>query len=246
MLFLNAIAPDIWTVTQPFRFLGLEIGARMTAVRLPSQDLVVISPIALKNGDRAALEALGIVKHLIAPNLFHHTYFADAQAVYPAAQAWGVEGLSVKCPELRLDALLNQPGSFENTLEYMPFKGFGVVLPSGIQPVNETVFYHRPSKTLILTDTAFNFDDTFPWTTQLATQVLGSYQALRPTRLEKWGSVDKAAVESSIRRVLAWDFERVILAHGSIVETDAKAQLKAGYEWFLGRSLMPLTSPISH
>ncbi|WP_375498341.1 hypothetical protein [uncultured Nostoc sp.] len=30
-----------------------------------------------------------------------------------------------------------------------------------------------------------------------------------------------------------WDFERVIMAHGSIIEQDGKSQFKAGYEWFL-------------
>ena len=35
---LIEIAPDLWTATQPLRFLGLEVGSRMTVVRLPSQD----------------------------------------------------------------------------------------------------------------------------------------------------------------------------------------------------------------
>ncbi len=101
------------------------------------------------------------------------------------------------------------------------------------------MFWHQPSKTVILTDIAFNFDETFPFTSRLAAQVLGSYQTLRPTRLEKWGSFDKEAVEQSIRQVLDWEFDRVIPGHGSIVETHGKAQLKAGYEWLLGRSLAP-------
>jgi hypothetical protein len=38
-------------------------------------------------------------------------------------------------------------------------------------------------------------------------------------------------------KVLNWDFKRVIMAHGSIVEIDAKRRFKEGYEWFLGKSL---------
>ncbi|MEO1127111.1 MAG: hypothetical protein AAFW84_12935 [Cyanobacteria bacterium J06635_15] len=100
-----------------------------------------------------------------------------------------------------------------------------------------TVFCHRPSRTLILTDTAFNFDQNNRLTMRLAAQVLGSYKTLRPSQLEKWGSRDKAAVEASVRQVLAWDFDRVIPGHGSIVETGGKEAFKTGYEWFLDKAL---------
>lgn len=103
--------------------------------------------------------------------------------------------------------------------------------------MNEVVFWHRPSRTLILTDTSFHFDESFPFVTRFAAQILGSYQKLQPSVLEKWGTQDKAAVQQSIRQVLAWDFDRVIMAHGSIIETDGKAQLRQGYEWFLETTL---------
>lgn len=239
MLFLAEIAPNLWTATQSMRFLGLEVGCRMTVVRLPNDDLVLISPLPLKPSDRARFAALGHVNHLIAPNRFHHLYFGTAQALYPRAQAWGVEGLALKRPDLRFDGTLDRSGDFAGVLHYLPFRGFASITPKGIQTLHETVFWHQPSNTLILTDIAFNFDDTFPFRSRLAAQVLGSYQTLRPSRLEKWGSFDKEAVEQSIRQVLNWEFDRVIPGHGSIVETHGKTQLQAGYEWLLGRSLGP-------
>jgi|GEM_PF-94407 len=234
---LNAIASDIWSVSQQLRFLGLEVGSRMTVVRLPSQELVLISPIELDKRDCQTLDQLGSVRHIIAPNLFHHLSIASAQAFYPEAKVWGVVGLPEKRPDLKFDQLLRQPGSFENTLDYLPFKGYEAILPGGIKPANEIVFFHRLSHTLILTDIAFNFDQNYPLTTRLAAQVLGSYQTLTPSRLDKWGSRDKAAVEASVREVLVWDFDRVIPGHGSIVEAGGKAQFKAGYEWFLSKVL---------
>ncbi|MEM6838951.1 MAG: DUF4336 domain-containing protein [Cyanobacteria bacterium P01_C01_bin.120] len=237
MLFLDEVAANLWTATQSLRFLGFEVGCRMTVVRLPSQALVLISPLPLKNGDRLRLDALGTVSHIIAPNRFHHLHFGAAQALYPQAQTWGALGLLEKRPDLEFDHTLDQPGQFEETLHYLPFRGFSSILPTGIQTVNETVFWHQPSGTMILTDIAYNFDDTFPFSTRLAAQVLGTYQSLRPSWLEKWGSRDKTVVEKSIRQVLAWDFDRVLPGHGSIIETGGKAQLKAGYEWLLGRSL---------
>ncbi|MEO0375526.1 MAG: DUF4336 domain-containing protein [Cyanobacteria bacterium P01_A01_bin.17] len=234
---LISLADNLWTATQPLRFLGLEVGTRMVVVRLEQGDLILISPIRLEQSDRTALDKLGTVRHLIAPNRFHHLYLQQAQSLYPDAMVWGVDGLIDKCPDLKLDDLLNQAGSFSEELNYFPFAGFGVLLPGGISLVKETVFLHRSSRSLILTDTAFNFDGNSSWEIRLAAQMLGSYKVLKPTYLEKWGSRDKDKVEASVRRVLEWDFDRVIPAHGSVVETHGKDQFRSGYEWFLGRSL---------
>ena len=235
---LISITENLWATPQPLQFFGLEIGTRMTIVRLGNGDVVLISPIHLRESDRPQLDALGTVRHIIAPNLFHHLFAGQAQALYPEASLWGIEGLAEKRSDLQLDGLLNQAGSFEGELDYVPFEGFAALIPPRIVAANETVFFHRPSRTLIVTDTAFNFGEGDTLGTQLAARVLGSYNQLRPTRLEKWGTRDKDAVERSLRRVLNWDFDRIILTHGAIVESEGKAKLKEGYEWFLGRSLV--------
>ena len=234
---LTPIATNLWTTAQPLRFLGLEVGARMSVVRLSDGELVLISPVSLTEGLGDRLDELGTVAHIIAPNLFHHLFMGQAQARYPQAKVWGVEGLAEKRPDLKLDALLNAAGSFAGDLDYLPFKGFEVILPRGIAAVNETVFFHRPSRTLILTDIAFNFDDSSSLGTQLAARVLGSYNSLKPTLLEKWGTRDRVKVEASVWQVLAWDFERVVPAHGSVINVGGKAAFQAGYEWFLNQKL---------
>ncbi|NEP19307.1 MAG: DUF4336 domain-containing protein [Leptolyngbya sp. SIO4C1] len=234
---LQSVASDLWVAIQPLRFLGLEVGCRMTLVRLPSQGLVMISPIELQPADRSSIDRLGKVRHIVAPNLFHHLFVDSAQRLYPDAKLWGAADLAQKRPDLSLAAILDQPGSFESVLSHLPFRGFAALLPRGIKLVQETVFCHHPSRTLILTDTAFHFDQTSALSTRLAAKAIGSYNCLRPSRLEKWGTRDKARVEASVQQVLAWEFDRVIPAHGSIVDTDGKAQLQAGYEWFLNKSL---------
>ena len=87
-----------------------------------------------------------------------------------------------------------------------------------------------------MTDTAFNFQDNSPLVTQLATRILGCYGNLRPSLLEKIATKDKDKVKHSLPKILAWDFQRVIVAHGNIVETNAKQQFQAGYNWFLNEN----------
>jgi len=122
---------------------------------------------------------------------------------------------------------------FAGELEYCLFAGFRVFVPPKIAVVNEVVFYHSASKTLIITDSAFNFDRTFPLVTQLAARVPGSYEVLKPSWLEKIAVKDKQQLQASILRILRWDFERVIMAHGQIVDSRAKEKLERGYQWLL-------------
>ncbi|MEL7316773.1 MAG: DUF4336 domain-containing protein, partial [Cyanobacteria bacterium J06559_3] len=140
---LIPITHNLWITSQPLRFLGLEVGTRMTIVCLSNGDLVLLSPISLRASDRPILDELGTVRHIIAPNLFHHLFVNQAQALYPEAKVWGVEGLTEKRPDLKLDALLNQTGTFADELDYLPFEGFEAILPRGIVQANETVFHHR-------------------------------------------------------------------------------------------------------
>lgn len=234
---LISISENLWTTSQPLRFLCLNVGTRMTIVRLSNHDLVLISPISLRDDHRLILDTLGTVRHIIAPNLFHHLFINQAHTLYPKAQVWGVEGLADKRPDLKIDALLNQAGSFSDELDYLPFEGFEAILPSGIAQANETVFCHRPSRTLVLTDIAFNFDNNASLGMQLAARVIGAYDTLKPSRLEKWGTRNKPKVANAVQQVLSWDFDRVIPAHGSIVEVNGKSEFQAGYEWFLDRKL---------
>jgi hypothetical protein len=53
------------------------------------------------------------------------------------------------------------------------------------------------------------------------------------SRVVKVAFTDRTAARQSIARILRWDFERITLCHGSIVEEDAQEKFRASYE-FLG------------
>lgn len=231
---LKSIDRSIWVAEQPFKYLGLPVGTRMTVILLSGGRLLLISPIKIDTKTKAQIDSIGKVEFIIAPNLFHHLYLAECQQLYPEATLIAPPGLDSKKPNLEIDQIFYQNEiSFHNELEYILFEGFQTFIPPKIKTANEIVFFHPASKTLILTDTAFNYDRSFPLVTQLATRVLGCYDNLRPSILAKIASKDKDTVKHSLQKILAWDFQRVIVAHGNIVETNGKEQLKAGYQWFL-------------
>jgi hypothetical protein len=235
---LREIDRDIWVAEQPLRYFGLSVGTRMTVIRLINRELVVISPVQVSDTILSQLGELGTVKHIIAPNLYHYLFAANFKAFYPNATFWATPGLEVKKPDLLIDQIIKSGANdLWSGIEYVFFDGFRTLGLNGFDSLNECVFFHAVSRTLILTDTAFHFDESFPILTQLATRVLGGYKSLSPSLLERVATTEKEKVRKSVEQVLGWDFERVIMAHGSIIEQNGKEKFKQGYEQFLGKSV---------
>ncbi len=233
-MMLRAIAPDLWVAEQPLKYFGLEVGTRMTVIRLNQDRLVIIAPIQLQDEMIEQLNQLGNVSDIVAPNLYHYLFLNQCKQKYPDAAVWATSGLREKCPDLLIDKILSDHAiqSF-NGLEAAEIAGFNTLDIKGYAPLNEWVFFHAKSCTLIITDLAFHFDRQSSRSAQLISKVWGGYQQLRPSLLEKIATRDKEQVRQSLQPIFAWDFERVIMAHGSIIEQDGKRQFQLGYEWFL-------------
>lgn len=235
---LKEIDREIWVAEQPLRYFGLSVGTRMTVIRLANRELAVISPIQIGDAIVSQLGELGMVKHIIAPNLYHYLFAANFKTLYPKATLWAAPGLEAKKPDLSIDQIIKSDvSSLWDGLESVFFDGFRTLGLRGFDSLNEYVFFHSASRTLILTDTAFHFDDSFPIIAQFAARVLGGYKRLSPSLLERVATTEKEKVRKSVEKVLGWDFERVIMAHGSIIEQNGKEKFKQGYEQFLGQSM---------
>lgn len=232
---LQQIAPNIWSAKQSQNYMGLNVGTRMTVIRLSNQKLAVISAIAPTAELKTELSQLGTMAHIIAPNLFHHLYAESFKACYPDATLWATAGLKEKKPNLPIDKTI-QPGNGEwwNDLEAVFFEGLKTLGFNGFNAFNEWVFFHSASRTLILTDVAFHYDASFPFVEQLVARVLGCYKVLSPSLLERVATKDKASIRAAVEKVLVWDFDRVIMAHGRIIESGGKTMFSVGYERFLG------------
>ncbi len=234
---LKNIDKDIWVADAPFKYFGLSVGTRMTVVRLNNQELAVISPIQIDNATSLELNKLGIVSHIIAPNLYHYLFASDFKNLYPKAIFWATSALKVKKPELPIDRIIDyEADGFLGGLQYVLFDGLKTIDFNGFNLLSEWVFFHPKSQTLILTDAAFNFNDSYPLITQFAARVIGTYNNFSPSLLERVASTEKAKVKLAVQKILDWDFERVIIAHGSIIESQGKQRFKAGYESFLGQT----------
>ena len=231
---LKEVDTNIWVAEQKLKYLGLEVGTRMTIIRLKNGEIVVISPIKVDKETINQINELGKVRIIIAPNLYHHLFISDFKSAYPDTQILAAPGLESKRQDINFDKIINQGKiGTQNEIEYFLFEGFKVLDLKGASSLNEIVFFHRESQTLILTDTAFHFDETFPFITKLITRLIGGYKKLEPSILEKLAIGERQKVKNSIQTVLNWNFERVIVAHGSIIDNQGNEKLREGYKWAL-------------
>jgi len=216
-LMLRQLAPGVHVAEAPQRFLGLEVGARMTVLAL-RDGLLVHSPLSM---DPAALEPLGTARWVLAPNLLHHLYagpWADA-----GLELWGASGLPAKRPDLHFAGVIDGDTN--------PFGDEVALLPLTCFPMsNEVAVLHRPSRTLVVTDLLFNLSPDAPWTTRAAFRCLGGYPGCRTTLLERVG-IRREVARREIGTIANWDFDRVILAHGDVVETGGRDALRRAFAW---------------
>ncbi len=102
---LTPFAEGLWIDTAPQRILGMDLTATMAVVRLRDDGLLLYSPLELTAPRRAAVDALGPVRHLYAPNTYHHLRLGEWAAAFPAAKLHAPAGLAAKRPDLRIDRI---------------------------------------------------------------------------------------------------------------------------------------------
>ena len=224
---LRELASNLWVGDAQQRAFGVEMGTRMTVIRYGDRRLLIHSPVPVTEERLAAVRALGRVEALVAPNRFHHLYVADWRRELPDAVLYVPRDLERKRPDLAASHPIPEPGkaSWSGEIEHLEIQG--------VPAMNEVVFFHPSSRTLVISDLAFNVGPSAPRTTRWFFRLSGSYERLAPTRLEKLLTRDRPALRASLERVLEWPFERVIMAHGDVLEAGARPALRAGYDWLL-------------
>lgn len=224
------LADGVCVGTAPVSFLGLRLTTTMTVLRLTGPDLLVVSPAALTPPRRAAVEALGRVAHLYAPNTFHHLWLGEWAAAFPEARVHAPAGLARKEPSVRRPGsrIIPREGTapepaFADLIDEIPIAGFRL---------DETALVHRPSGTAIVTDLVHNIGRPSHGWTATYTRVMGFYDRVALSRFIRWtGFRDRRAARRSVDALLARDFDRLIVGHGAPLSNRAKEALASAYLW---------------
>lgn len=201
--------------------MGLRLPARCTVLRLDDGGLALHSPVPIDDATAAEIAALGEVRAIIAPNLFHHLFVKDAASRFPSARVLASASLRKKIPALPGEDLLHPAPRTQ------PLPGLESTFIEGAPGIDETVFFHARSGSLVCTDMVFNVTEPSTLGTRFFLTCVGCSGRFAQSRVWRVLTKDAARVADAGRRVLAWPFERVIMGHGAVVAEDAHARAEA-------------------
>jgi Domain of unknown function (DUF4336) len=175
---------------------------------------------------RAGLDALGQVRFVVPASTLHgHLFMEQYAAAYPDAQLFAVPGLRQKRPDLRFAADLDDRPDprWAAEIDQVVFRGHRML--------EEVVFLHRRTRSLIVGDTFFNVEPDAPLLLRLWAWGPRLRRSAGPTPLFRRAIRDRAAARRSVERILQWDFERIVTGHGAIVEGDGKETWRRAWSW---------------
>ena len=220
---LQRFADDVWTETRRAKFWGVETGTRMTVVRLADGGLFVHSPVALDDETRSAVDALGDVQAVVSPSIFHHLHAAAWMAAYPRAHFAACPGLEWKRPDLAFSSVLgDQPHAvWARDLEQVYFSS---------RRENEVVFFHTRTRTMICADALLNLSTHDLPSTRLVAKLMGN-RAPGIGYLERVMIRDRRLARRQVTRIVEWDIDKIVVAHGGLIDGDGREIVRHAYAW---------------
>lgn len=229
---LVPVDSDVWIVEGPIvSFYGFPYPTRSVIVRLPNGTLWVWSPIPLDDELMTEVSEFGTVAHLVSPNKLHHLGLADWRAAFPAAKLWGMPSTVRKCRDLCFDGVLDDtpPVAWRGTIEHVQFRGSPLL--------EEMIFFHRPSRTVLLADLSEALSRDFlarhwaPWQ-RLIARLWSITEAAPKAPLEvRWSTIRRCVARAATHRLLAYNPEKVIMAHGVWQRSHGRAFLERTFSW---------------
>ena len=207
---------------------------RMTIIQLASGELFLHSPIAFDAALARRLQSLGRVRHLISPNRGHYAHIGEWARAFPEAIAWASPGVRARARARRVDV------QFQRDLTMRPPPDWRDEIDQTILPgaaLDEVVFFHRQSKTLIVADTIMNFEpERLRQPYRLIARLAGICSpegGISPDlRMAFWPK--KRDVRGSYEQILSWQPQRIILSHGRCFDANGGMAVRRAFRWALG------------
>lgn len=226
---LISLGDGIWTLDGPVAkdLLVVPYPTRMTVVRLADGGLWIASPIPCSFAQLAEIAPLGEVRHLLSPTPRHHWRLEEWHRLFPDALLWSCRLSAGTLGDRSLPTTIlgeEAPDAWAGQLEQARFRARGF---------DEIAFFHRASSTVLLEDV-----------------VQAHRRGANPlaNALIRFGGIGpRGGVPRDMRalaraedarafaeRVLSWDAEQLVMAHGPIVREGAQAWLERAFAPLLG------------
>jgi hypothetical protein len=225
---LQSFGPNLWLAdgSEIRAAAGFHYPTRMAVVRLADGGLWLWSPVRLTPALLEALETLGPVRHIVAPNRLHHMALSDWVHFCPGVQLHAAPGLRAKRGDLR----------FASDLGHSPHTDWQGVIDQTVFPnaiADEVVFFHRDSGTVLFTDLLQQMPSGWyrGWRRLVAWLDLMTGKEPHVPRKFRMATRDKPAARAALDQIREWQPGQVVMAHGTPVTDNADAFLTRAFDW---------------
>lgn len=209
------IAQGVAVMQYPLRAFGIDFQRNVTLLRLPDGRLVIHSTAPFEFEDVKAIRRFGEPAWLVDATLMHDTFAKAARLAFP--------GLSYFAPA----DFAKANGATTQPLSALPRDWDGeidVLRIEGLRKVEEHAFFHRVSRTLILADLFFHFPpETRGWPRFFVQRIMRLPRLVGISLFFRLMIRDKRLFAQSMRSLLDWDFERILVAHSEPILQDARS-----------------------
>ena len=240
---MNQFADNVWTVEGPkVNFFGFPYPTRMVVIHLKQSYLNVNntkgcswiwSPIELS--DKLAKEVedkAGPVKFIVSPNKIHHLFLKSWADRFPDAAVYAPPGLERR----KVADGIEFHARFGKDESEPPFADeIETCIISGSYFMEEVEFFHKASKTAIICDLIQRFPEEDALGVKGMLMKMDGLVGKNGSTPREWSfsfwPFGKEALRTSRDVMLGWNAERMIIAHGDCVETNANPVIKQALAW---------------
>ena len=216
--------PRVWDA-------GFLFATRMTIVRLPDGSIWIELPVPVSFEAVRRIRELGPVRYLLASTPRHAWRLILWNTLFPEAELWISPPtlFTLGKGRLPLTRVLGDqsPGDWGGAFEQLVFRGNPLL--------NEVLFLHKQSRSVIMGDLIGS--NTAPEGMPLQAAIFrlaGAAAGHSGVSLDmRLTFFDRAAARRSLQRLLSWDFDQLVIAHGACVRQGAKSFVESAFRWLL-------------
>jgi hypothetical protein len=194
-------------------------------VRLSGGALWVHSPCTPTDEVCAALDGLGEVRWIVVPNRFHHLEAPATAARYPNAVVVGPKSAESRNRQVHLAMGTDDPAYLRSTPELT------CIQLRGVPFLDETVFFHAATGSLIAADLLCSACARDHWTWRMAARIWGRYEKVRTPPDVRMHTRASAAVAESIAQMRALPLSQILVAHADPITERPVQQLVDAWDF---------------
>jgi hypothetical protein len=235
---LQEFAKNLWITDGPLvRDMGLLFPTRMTVAKLSTGDLWLSSPVPVSPETLEHITDKGPVRYLVAGTPRHVWRLSEWHKLFPEAELWEpkLSPMTLKKGRVPISGTLGDtpPARWAADLDQLPFKGNPLI--------EEVMFLHKPSRTLILDHLIQNVPpvEGRPIRNAVFRLAGGAYPNGGVPLDGRLTFVHRKLARRSLEKLLSWDFDKLIIAHGPCVEKNAKVFVERAFSWLSRHGAAP-------